>query len=156
MPSQRECGGRVGGVTPDDFLSFQRQMQALEEQICRGINLIARNESEDEGEEKVNVEEEVALNLVEERLFRVISKIGKRPKFEVLTYFGNNNIDELIIWINKLEEYFEYEDIEDSYRAKFENAKLKGHTNIWWQEIQLEKNRRGKDKITRWGWMITN
>ena len=31
-----------------------------------------------------------------------------------------------------MEEYFEYEDIEDPNRVKFEKVKLKGHAKIWW------------------------
>ena len=31
---------------------------------------------------------------------------------------------------------------------------MKGHCKIWWQEIQLERNRRGKEKITRWDHMV--
>ena len=31
---------------------------------------------------------------------------------------------------------------------------MKGHAKIWWQEIQRERNRRGKEKITRWDRMV--
>ena len=62
----------------------------------------------------------------------------------------NLNLDELIDWINELEEYFEYEDIEDPDRVKLVKVGLKGHAKIWWQKIWLERNRRGKEKITRW------
>ena len=65
----------------------------------------------------------------------------------------NLNLEELIDWINELE-YFEYEDIDDLDGVKFAKAKLKGHAKIWWQEVQLEQNRKGKDKITRWDQMI--
>ena len=54
-----------------------------------------------------------------------------------------------------MEEYFEYQDIEDPDRVKFAKAKLKGHAKIWWQEVQLEWNRKGKDKITRWKQMVS-
>ena len=36
----------------------------------------------------------------------------------------------------------------------FSKEKMKGHAKIWWQEIQLERNRRGKEKITRWDHMV--
>lgn len=51
-------------------------------------------------------------------------------------------------------EYFEYEEVEDLERVKFAKTKLKGHVNIWWKEVQLERNRRGKEKITRWDRMV--
>ena len=115
----------------------------------RGMNLFIRDESEYErgGEGQVNQEEqeEEVLNQEEENLFKAITKIGKRPKFDVHMFLGNLNLEELIDWINELE-YFGYEEIEDLDRVKFVKAKLKGHTKIWWQEIQLERNRRGKEK----------
>ena len=53
------------------------------------MNLTIRDESEDEREEgQVNQEEqeeEEVLNPEEERLFKAITKIGKRPKFNVPT-----------------------------------------------------------------------
>ena len=52
-------------------------------------------------------------------------------------FFENLKPDEVIDWINELEEYFEYEDIWDPDRVKFAKAKLKGHAKIWWQEVQL-------------------
>ena len=64
------------------------------------------------------------------------------------------NLDELIDCINELEEYFQYEDIKDLDRVKFVKAKMKGHAKIQWEEIQLERNRRGKEKIIRWDHMV--
>ena len=94
------------------------------------------------------------MNLEEERLFKALTKNGKRPKFNILTSLGKLNPEELIDWINELEEYFEYEEIEDSDRLKFAKAKLKGHVKVWWQEVQLDQNNKGKDKITKWERMI--
>lgn len=72
----------------------------------------------------------MVLNLEEERLFRAISKIGKRPKFYVPIFFGNINPEELIDWINELEEYFEDGNIKSVDRIKFVVARLKGHIKI--------------------------
>ena len=70
------------------------------------------------------------MNPEEERIFKAIAKIEKRPKFNVPTFSRKLNLKELIDWINELEEYFEYEDIEDLNRVKFAKAKLKGHMKI--------------------------
>ena len=91
---------------------------------------------------------------MEENLFEATAKLGKIPKIDVDMFLENLNPNELIDWINELEEYFEYEDIGDPDRVKFVKAKMKGHAKIWWQEIQLERNRRGKEKITRWDHMV--
>ena len=69
----------------------------------RGMNLTVRDESEDEREEgqenQEEQEEEEALNPEEEKLFKALTKIGKRPKFEVSTFSGKLNPEELIDWI---------------------------------------------------------
>ena len=78
------------------------------------------------------------MNPKEERLFKAITKIGKKPKFDVPTFLGNLNSEELIDWINELEDYFEYDEIKDLDSVRFLKAKLEGHAKIWWQEIQLE------------------
>ena len=146
---------RAAAITPEGFRALQRQIQALQEQMRRGMNIAVREESEDEAEPVAEpAEEREVLNTEEARLFKAISNIGKRPKFDVPTYSGNLNPEELIDWINELEEYFEYEEIEDPDRVKFAKAKLKGHAKIWWQELQLERNTRGKGKITKWERMI--
>ena len=74
------------------------------------MNLAIRDESKDEREEgQVNQEEQEeqeVLNSQEEGIFKFLTKIGKRPKFKVLTFLGKLNPEELIDWINELEEYF--------------------------------------------------
>ena len=45
-------------------------------------------------------------------------------------FLRNLKSDELINWINELEEYFEYEDIKDPDRVKFAKEKMKGHAKI--------------------------
>ena len=121
------------------------------------MNIVVGDESEEENEEG-NIRQEGEgygefLNQEEDNIFRAISKMGKRPKIDVSVFLGNLILDELINWINEIEEYFEYEDIGDLDSVNFVKAKMKGHAKIWWQEIQLERNRRRKDKITRWDHM---
>ena len=125
---------RAEGVTAEGFRALQRQIEALQEQMRRGMNLTVRDESEDEREEgqvdQEEQQEEEVLNPEEEKLFKALTKIGKRPKFEVPTFLGKLNPEELIDWINELEDCFECEEIEDLDRVKFVKAKLKGHTKI--------------------------
>lgn len=49
------------------------------------------------------------------RLLRAISNIGKRPKMEVLNFSGSLNLQDLIDWINDMEDFFEFEDIEEPH-----------------------------------------
>ena len=128
MPPQR-----VVAITPEGFRALQRQIQALQEQMHHGMNIAIRDESEDEAEvviEPIEEQEQEVLNIEEAWLFKAIATIEKRPKFDVPTFLENLNLEELIDWINELEEYFEYEEIEDPDRVKFAKAKLKGHAEI--------------------------
>ena len=123
------------------------------------MNVATGNKSEEENKEQENVAQEgvdegEVLNEEEERLFRAISKLGKRPKIDVNMFLGNLNLDDSIDWINEIEEYFEYEDIREPNRVKFIKEKIKGHVKIWWQEVQLGRNRRGKEKIMKWDCMV--
>ena len=106
----------------------------MQEELCRGTNVAVGDDSEDDnGEEEIGPEgefDEEVLNQVEERLFRAITKFGKRPTIDVGVFSRNLKPDELIDWINELEEYFEYEDIRDPDWVKFAKDKLKGHAKI--------------------------
>ena len=42
---------RAIGVTIEGFRALQRQMQALQEQMRKGMNLVVRDESDDERQE---------------------------------------------------------------------------------------------------------
>ena len=99
------------------------------------MNILVGEGSEEENEEEENIGQEGEgdrefLNQLEERLFRAITKFGKIPTIDVGVFSGNLKLDELIDWINELEEYFEYEDIRDPNRVNFVKAKMKGHAKI--------------------------
>lgn len=99
------------------------QLDVVEEDRRRGLNPRHEDESDDELDHATNQNEE-ALKKEEEdldqvKMLKAISKIGKRPRIEIENYAGNLNPEELIDWINDMEEYFEYEEIEDLERVTF-------------------------------------
>ena len=60
MPPRRERGGRARAVDPEEVKALQRQVQALQEELRRGENIAADDNSEDDNEEEVmGPEEEV-------------------------------------------------------------------------------------------------
>ena len=87
-------------------------------------------------------------------LYAFSTENWKRPKIEVSAFSGSLRPEELIDWINEIDEYFECEEIKDPDRVRFAKTKLKGHANIWWREVQLERGRGGKEKITKWNRMV--
>jgi len=47
-----------------------------------------------------------------------------------------------------MDKYFEYEEVEDNKKVKFIVTRFKGHVSLWWDSIQDDRRKRGKQKIT--------
>ena len=59
-----------------------------------------------------------------------------RPKPDVSNYSGSLNLEELVDWINYMENFFDYEEMNDEKKVKFTVKKLKGHAYLWWDGVQ--------------------
>lgn len=46
----------------------------------------------------------------------MLAKVGGKPKVEILVYEGIFNTEELMDWINSLDTYFDYEELDDRRR----------------------------------------
>jgi hypothetical protein len=97
--------------------------------ILRGSRPEGRGSAGNEGEE-VAVED-----AAEERLFRVVARIGSREKMDIPMYEGNLDVEELLDWIRALEKYFDYEDVEEDKKVKHVVTRLKRHAVLWWDEL---------------------
>lgn len=51
--------------------------------------------------------------------------------------------EEVLGWIEALENYFDLEDIEADKKVKVEKARLRGTTLTWWTSVQNERERKG-------------
>ena len=78
-----------------------------------------------------------------------------KHKMEVSNFLGTLNPEDLIDWIDELEDYFELEGIDDPHRVRLAQTKLKGHAALWWKELQRDREEEGEMKITRWRLMVT-
>ncbi|GLJ43029.1 hypothetical protein SUGI_0893000 [Cryptomeria japonica] len=107
----RNADGR-NALENEGLRALHRHIDALQEELRRGFNP-RRGESDDEGEVEYSSSSgsEEAIDHDQVQLLRAISQIEKRPEFEVSNYSGNLNPEEMIDWINELDEYFEYEEI---------------------------------------------
>ena len=81
------------------------------------------------------------------RYFRSILGVTSRLKLELSTYEGSLVAEHLIDWINELDKYFEYEDIEEYKKVRFVVTKMKGHASLWWDSVQAERRRKSKPLI---------
>jgi hypothetical protein len=110
--------------------------------------------SEAESEEEVEGEAHDAKDVAQDRLIKVVSKIGARARIEVPMYEGNLVVEELLDWVRAIDKYFDYEDIEEDKMVKYAVTRLKGHAALWWDELQVECRRNGKQKNKNWDSMV--
>jgi len=66
---------------------------------------------------------------------------------EVPLYGGNLNVEKLFDYINTLNKYFDYEDVEHDQKVKYVVTRLRGHTILWWDEFQEDQRRNDKKNI---------
>jgi hypothetical protein len=112
------------------------------------------SESESEDEDGHGGEEVAVEDAVDERLFRVVSRMGAREKMDILVYEGNLDVEELLDWIRALDTYFDDEDVEEDKKVEHAVTRLKGHEALWWDELQADRRCKGKQKIKSWDRMV--
>jgi hypothetical protein len=105
------------------------------------------SEADSENEAGHEGEEVVVEDVADERLFRVVARIGAREKMDILVYEGNLDVEELLYWIRALDKYFDYEDVEEYKKVKHAITRLKGNAALWWDELQADRRCKGKQKI---------
>ena len=53
-----------------------------------------------------------------------------------------------------MEKFIDYEEMEDEKKVKFVVTKLKGHATLWWDGVQVERRRLGKQPIKNLSRMV--
>lgn len=149
-----------GGVTPMQrlMMDIQRQIEGLSERLDnQGIQ--GGDESDEEGnrrdadQNEENTEERLEEMSYEDRVLRALEGRSEGIKIDVLDYAGSLKPKELIDWLNEMGNFFEWKPMTEEKEMKFACIKLKGHTMIWWDHLQKERTRKGKEKIKTWSKM---
>lgn len=86
------------------------------------------------------------------KLLRLVLLASSKPKPEISNYDGILSTEVLLDWISELDKYFECEEISENRKVKFIATKLKGHTALWWDNVQAERRISNKlpiKKLTR-------
>jgi hypothetical protein len=130
------------------------RLDAMETTQRRTVDAGDISEAESENEAGHEGEEVAVEDAADERLFRVVARIGAREKMEIPMYEGNLDVEELLDWIRALDKYFDYEDVEEDKKVKHTVTRLKGHATLWWDELQADRHCKGKQKIKSWDRMV--
>jgi Icc-related predicted phosphoesterase len=159
-PKDREMPRGRGRQVPN--LAMEREIRDIHARLedmettqrCTyGVGDVSEYESEYEARHER--EEVTAEDAVNERLIRAVARMGAREKMDILVYEGNLDAKEILDWIRALDTYFDYEDVEEYKKVKHVVTRLKGHAELWWDELQDDRHCKGKQKIKSWDRMIT-
>ena len=100
-------------------------------------------------------EEEEAVEItLEMRFLKNVFGSSLKSRSEVPVYKGNLDPEELIDWINEMEKSFDYEEMAEERKVKFVVTRLKGHATLWWDGVQPERRRLGKQPIKNWNRLV--
>ena len=100
-----------------------RRLEERQEAMERKNHSENSDNSDEEEEEEEDSKEVKVLNMP--------MKASNRPRVEVPMYEGNFNVEELMDWINALNKYFDFEEIEEKNKVRYAATKMKGHASIW-------------------------
>ncbi|KAH9653391.1 Endonuclease [Citrus sinensis] len=89
---------------------------------------------------------------------------GRRPKTEstddrrreyglridIPEFQGSGRPEELLDWINAIEEVFEYKEVPENKLVSLAATRFRGRAAAWWQQTKLTRIRQGKKKIDSW------
>ena len=75
--------------------------------------------------------------------------ITKKVKIDVADFSGDVSPKVFVDWLNSLEDYFAWYNMNDEQRIAFTKVKLKGPARIWWYGVENNELALGQP-ITRW------
>jgi hypothetical protein len=97
--------------------------------------------------EELEFEEAIGEDTVEECLLKFVVKLGAKEKMDVPMYESNLDVKEILDWIRSIDKYFDYEYVDEGKKVRHVVTRFKGHAALWWDELQVERRRKGKQKI---------
>lgn len=69
---------------------------------------------------------------------------------EIPEFDGKLHPDDFLDWLQTVERIFDLRDIPDNVKVKLVAIKLKKYASLWWENIQQQRYRNGKHKISSW------
>ena len=63
---------------------------------------------------------------------------------EVVSYDRKLDTNAILDCISDIEKLFEFESTLDNRKVKIAVTRLKGHASLWWEHLQVDRQRKGK------------
>ena len=135
----------------DQLRQIEARLDVVETTQKRGAHL---DDASDDEAAALNHNPEPEEDQDEERLLRVLSRENSKPVVEVVPYDGKLDTNVVLDWIFDMEKFFEYENTPNNRKVKIVVTRLKVHASLWWEHLQTDRQRRGKEKIKTWVKMV--
>ncbi|XP_024038267.1 uncharacterized protein LOC112097314 [Citrus clementina] len=71
-------------------------------------------------------------------------------RIDIPEFQGSGRPEELLDWINTIEEVFEYKEVPENKLVSLAATRFRGRAAAWWQQTKLTRIRQGKKKIDSW------
>ncbi|KAH9723702.1 Endonuclease [Citrus sinensis] len=71
-------------------------------------------------------------------------------RIDIPEFQGSGRPEELLDWINAIEEVFEYKEVPENKLVSLAATRFRGRVAAWWQQTKLTRIRQGKKKIDSW------
>eukprot|EP00253_Pinus_taeda_P016200 PITA_16200 len=135
----RGRGGRGRPIANAEIMESIEELQARLDALTSDRNI----DDGDVSEPEIEATEEEAVQVTPEmKFFQSVLKSTARTWNQLVSvYQGGLNPEELINWINSMEKFFDYEEMEDEKKVKFVVTNLIGHATLWWDGVQAERRR---------------
>lgn len=79
--------------------------------------------------------------------------ITRRVKVDAPDFSGQIEPKVFIDWLNSMDRYFNWYDMNDKRRVRFDQLKLTGPAQMYWISVERGLERLGRPPITTWGEM---
>eukprot|EP00253_Pinus_taeda_P011055 PITA_11055 len=144
--------GRLVHRPVDDGL--REEIRVLRERLAVIEAGGRRNPADNSDEEAVEPEQDEFEGITPElRLLKSVLLSSHKPKHELPTYDGSLSAEVLLDWLSEVDKFFEFEETSEEKQVRFAATKLKGHASLWWDSVQAERRRLGKQPIKKWARM---
>jgi hypothetical protein len=137
-PEDRELRrrGRLAGNPELERKMIDLRARLEDMEAAQRCTTNAGDLSDSEGEAEDEQQGEVAVeDAANEWLIKAIARMSSKTKMDIPAYEGSLDAEEFMDWIQALDTYFDYEDIEEDKNIRHVVTKLKGHAVLWWDEL---------------------
>ncbi|OMO69839.1 reverse transcriptase [Corchorus capsularis] len=73
---------------------------------------------------------------------------------EIPEFDGRGQPDDFLEWLHTVERIFQYQDVPENKQVKLVAIKFRKHASLWWENLRMQRERKGKEKVRTWDKMV--